>query len=254
MNGDHMNDDDLHRRLEDAFSAPRSPACTTRPPTSTTSSVVVDRRPAGHSSPEASASSPSARSASRCWPVPARRRTPAPTRSHRSIRRRRPRSPSGHRSGRAWDPWVPRTAAKSLTTNRASPSMVRGRRMPPPPRSWLRTPPSCASPTRLPRRASRRRPSRTAAHRQALPRQRRRRSSGRTRLRARAGIDVEGYTVLSGDYPLKVADLFCVSVDELAVANGWSADAREFPFPGAVVRIPDGACPASPPPTSTIPG
>ena len=63
-----------------------------------------------------------------------------------------------------------------------------------------------------------------------------------------------GYTVQSGDYPLKVANLFCVSVDELAAANGWGADATEFPFPGTVIRIPPGACRVPPPPSSTIPG
>jgi LysM repeat protein len=73
------------------------------------------------------------------------------------------------------------------------------------------------------------------------------------------------YTIQSGDYPLKVANQFGVTVDELVAFNEW-ASVDEFPFPGTVIQIPPGATiaaattttvagatPASTAPASTIP-
>ncbi|MET0911467.1 MAG: LysM peptidoglycan-binding domain-containing protein [Ilumatobacteraceae bacterium] len=48
------------------------------------------------------------------------------------------------------------------------------------------------------------------------------------------------YTIQSGDYPLKVANQFGVSVDELVAFNEWGS-VDEFPFPGTVIQIPPGA-------------
>lgn len=48
------------------------------------------------------------------------------------------------------------------------------------------------------------------------------------------------YTILSGDYPLKVANQFGVTVDELVAFNEWGS-VDEFPFPGTVIQIPPGA-------------
>ena len=48
------------------------------------------------------------------------------------------------------------------------------------------------------------------------------------------------YTIQAGDYPLKVANDFGVSVDDLVAFNEWGS-ANEFPFPGTVIRIPPGA-------------
>lgn len=49
----------------------------------------------------------------------------------------------------------------------------------------------------------------------------------------------QDYTVQSGDYPLKVANQFGVSLEELIAFNEW-AGANEFPFPGTVIKIPPG--------------
>ncbi len=46
-----------------------------------------------------------------------------------------------------------------------------------------------------------------------------------------------GYELQDGDYPLGVAEAFCVTVDDLLEANGWTG-AEEFGFPGEVIRIP----------------
>ena len=50
----------------------------------------------------------------------------------------------------------------------------------------------------------------------------------------------QDYTIQSGDYPLKVAQQFGVTVDELVAFNEWGS-ANEFPFPGTVIKIPPGA-------------
>jgi LysM repeat protein len=48
------------------------------------------------------------------------------------------------------------------------------------------------------------------------------------------------YTIQSGDYPLKVANQFGITVDELVAFNEWGS-VDEFPFPGTVIQIPPGA-------------
>ena len=50
----------------------------------------------------------------------------------------------------------------------------------------------------------------------------------------------QDYTIQSGDYPLKVANQFGVTVDELVAFNEWGS-VNEFPFPGTVIKIPPGA-------------
>ncbi len=59
------------------------------------------------------------------------------------------------------------------------------------------------------------------------------------------------YTIQSGDYPLKVANQFGVSVDELVAFNEWGS-VNEFPYPGTVIQIPPGATLASATPETTI--
>ena len=49
----------------------------------------------------------------------------------------------------------------------------------------------------------------------------------------------QDYTIQSGDYPLKVAQQFGVTVDELVAFNEWGS-VNEFPFPGTVIKIPPG--------------
>lgn len=46
------------------------------------------------------------------------------------------------------------------------------------------------------------------------------------------------YVVQAGDYGIKIADEFCVTLDDLEAANGWSDAAREFPGRGNEVLIP----------------
>lgn len=48
------------------------------------------------------------------------------------------------------------------------------------------------------------------------------------------------YTVQAGDYGIKVADQFGVSLEDLENVNGWSDASREFPGPGTVIKIPPG--------------
>ncbi|MEM8620619.1 MAG: LysM peptidoglycan-binding domain-containing protein [Actinomycetota bacterium] len=50
----------------------------------------------------------------------------------------------------------------------------------------------------------------------------------------------QDYTVQAGDYPLKVANDFGITVDDLVAFNDWGS-VNEFPFPGTVIRIPPGA-------------
>jgi LysM repeat protein len=47
------------------------------------------------------------------------------------------------------------------------------------------------------------------------------------------------YTVQAGDYPIKVAQQFGVSLDEMVAFNGW-ASYGEFPGPGETILIPPG--------------
>lgn len=47
------------------------------------------------------------------------------------------------------------------------------------------------------------------------------------------------YVVQSGDWPLRVADLFDVSLQDLISYNGWISE-NEFPFPGTEIKIPPG--------------
>jgi LysM repeat protein len=60
------------------------------------------------------------------------------------------------------------------------------------------------------------------------------------------------YTVVSGDYPLRVANLFGVPVIDLCNYNGWTPpNCPEFPFPGTVILIPPGAKVPGAPATDT---
>jgi hypothetical protein len=47
------------------------------------------------------------------------------------------------------------------------------------------------------------------------------------------------YAVLAGDFPLKVADQFGITIDELVAYNEWTSVA-EFPGVGGIVKIPPG--------------
>lgn len=46
------------------------------------------------------------------------------------------------------------------------------------------------------------------------------------------------YLIQSGDFPLKIAEKFDVTLEALAAANGWEDLQRDFPFPGTVIKIP----------------
>lgn len=48
------------------------------------------------------------------------------------------------------------------------------------------------------------------------------------------------YVVQSGDWPLRVANLYEVSLQDLISYNGWVSE-QEFPFPGTEIKIPPGA-------------
>jgi len=50
----------------------------------------------------------------------------------------------------------------------------------------------------------------------------------------------QDYEVQSGDYPLKLAGDFNVTVDELVAYNEWGS-VSEFPGPGTTIKIPPGA-------------
>lgn len=51
---------------------------------------------------------------------------------------------------------------------------------------------------------------------------------------------VQDYEVQAGDYGIKVADQFGVSLEDLSNVNGWSDPSREFPGPGSIIKIPAG--------------
>jgi LysM repeat protein len=51
--------------------------------------------------------------------------------------------------------------------------------------------------------------------------------------------NAQEYIVQAGDYPIKVAQQFGVSLDEMVAFNGW-ASYGEFPGPGETIQIPPG--------------
>ena len=51
----------------------------------------------------------------------------------------------------------------------------------------------------------------------------------------------QSYTVKEGDFPVVIADLYDIEVDELRNYNGWAADYSDFPNAGGTVRIPPNA-------------
>lgn len=51
--------------------------------------------------------------------------------------------------------------------------------------------------------------------------------------------NAQEYVVQAGDYPIKVAEQFGVSLDEMVAFNGW-ASFGEFPGPGQTILIPPG--------------
>ncbi len=62
---------------------------------------------------------------------------------------------------------------------------------------------------------------------------------------------VQDYEVQAGDYGLKVANDFGVSIEDLEAVNGWSDAGREFPFPGTIIKIPAGGTAPSATPAAT---
>jgi hypothetical protein len=52
-----------------------------------------------------------------------------------------------------------------------------------------------------------------------------------------AGNECGTYIVSKGDYPVMIAERFCVTITELSNANGWK-DISEFPFPDVPISIP----------------
>ena len=66
---------------------------------------------------------------------------------------------------------------------------------------------------------------------------------------------VQDYEVQAGDYGIKVADQFGVSLQDLENINGWSDASREFPGPGSVIKIPaGGTTPAATPAETPVEG
>ncbi len=53
------------------------------------------------------------------------------------------------------------------------------------------------------------------------------------------------YEVQAGDYGIKVAEDFGVSLADLEAANGWTDAGTEFPGPGAIIKIPGGGATSS---------
>ena len=65
---------------------------------------------------------------------------------------------------------------------------------------------------------------------------------------ANTGPDAEGrcgneqsYTVQENDFPIMIADLYEIEVEELRTYNGWDAEYSDFPNAGGTVRVPPGA-------------
>ncbi len=57
----------------------------------------------------------------------------------------------------------------------------------------------------------------------------------------------------AGDYGIKVANQFGVSLEDLQSVNGWADASKEFPGPGAVIIIPPAALrPHRTPPRPTV--
>lgn len=46
------------------------------------------------------------------------------------------------------------------------------------------------------------------------------------------------YVIEAGDFPVRIAEKFDVTLQALAAANGWEDLSRDFPLPGAVINIP----------------
>jgi LysM repeat protein len=51
----------------------------------------------------------------------------------------------------------------------------------------------------------------------------------------------QSYVVEAGDYPVLIATMFDVDLDDLAAYNKWNSDYSDFPSVGETVRIPPGA-------------
>lgn len=49
------------------------------------------------------------------------------------------------------------------------------------------------------------------------------------------------YVAQAGDFPIMIADLFCVPLEDLLDVNGW-ATASEFTSTGEEISIPPDAC------------
>lgn len=62
------------------------------------------------------------------------------------------------------------------------------------------------------------------------------------------------YTVQAGDYGIKVAEQFGVSLQDLENANGWSNASIEFPGIGTVIKIPAGGTPPAATPSAPVEG
>src|SRR5215216_4950679 len=62
-----------------------------------------------------------------------------------------------------------------------------------------------------------------------------------TRVQATTTTEPVNNTAEAGDYPVLVATLYDVPVDELKAYNKWEDYATDFPSPGETVRIPPGA-------------
>ena len=61
------------------------------------------------------------------------------------------------------------------------------------------------------------------------------------------------YSVVAGDYLARIADKFCVTIDDLLAANDWLDGAQHAIVPGEEVRIIGGCPPGSRPTNSSVP-